>query len=267
VKYLYLCLEDSFARIQSRLFEITDEAPSKLHFAVMSDVIGNGLELQIENFIKITPAQDLLSLIPCKSSQKYFRKCESHAADYDDITALKQIADRYKLAVVLVHHLRKSVDNDPLNMISGTTGIAGGADSNFVLQKDKRTENTATLICTGRDIEQRELLLEFNKETFLWELIKPIQSAEKMVDKSMILISDFMKSTAEFTGTATELAEQLKGFSGADHRPAVLKKKIIKHMAYLNQNNIHYAENRTFERREFTLRYDSNDGMTAETAP
>jgi hypothetical protein len=265
---LYLCLEDSFARIQSRLFEITDEAPSNLHFAVMSDVIGNGLELQIENFIKEHPGTGLIII---DTLQKVRRSTSvnvnPYAADYDDITALKQIADHHKLAVVLVHHLRKSMDHDPLNMISGTTGIAGGADSNFVLQKDKRTENTATLICTGRDIEQRELLLEFNKETFLWELIKPIQSAEKMVDKSMILISDFMKSTAEFTGTATELAEQLKGFSGADHRPAVLKKKIIKHMAYLNQNNIHYAENRTFERREFTLRYDSNDGMTAETAP
>jgi len=34
---LYLCLEDSFTRIQSRLFEITDEAPPTLHFAIMSD--------------------------------------------------------------------------------------------------------------------------------------------------------------------------------------------------------------------------------------
>jgi len=30
---LYLCLEDSFSRIQSRLFQITEEAPSSLHFA------------------------------------------------------------------------------------------------------------------------------------------------------------------------------------------------------------------------------------------
>lgn len=49
---LYLCLEDSFARIQNRLFEITDDAPPNLHFAIMSDTIGNGLEIQIENFIK-----------------------------------------------------------------------------------------------------------------------------------------------------------------------------------------------------------------------
>ncbi len=30
---LYLCLEDSFSRIQSRLFEIAEEAPPTLHFA------------------------------------------------------------------------------------------------------------------------------------------------------------------------------------------------------------------------------------------
>ena len=48
--------------------------------------------------------------------------------------------------------------------------------------------------------------------------------------------------------------------------PAVLKKKIIKHMDFLNQQNISYCENRTFERREFTLRYDGNDSMTAEVS-
>ena len=33
---LYLCLEDSTLRIQNRLFEITEDAPPTLHFAVMS---------------------------------------------------------------------------------------------------------------------------------------------------------------------------------------------------------------------------------------
>lgn len=33
---LYLCLEDSFQRIQSRLLDLTEDAPSTLHFAVMS---------------------------------------------------------------------------------------------------------------------------------------------------------------------------------------------------------------------------------------
>ncbi|MBP8641247.1 MAG: AAA family ATPase [Oscillospiraceae bacterium] len=261
---LYLCLEDSFARIQSRLFEITDEAPPTLHFAIMSDAIGNGLEHQIENFIKEHHGTGMIVIDTLQKVRKTVSaNVNPYAADYDDINALKQIADKYKLAIMLVHHLRKTSDADPLNMISGTTGIAGGADTNFVLQKDKRTENTATLICAGRDIEQRELFLEFNKETFLWELMTPVEIEQLIIPDEIFLLSDFMKSATSFTGTATELAESLK----LECSPAVLKKKIIKHMAYLNQNNIRYSENRTFDRREFSLCYDSNDDMTVESRP
>ena len=52
---LYLCLEDSFVRIQNRLYEITDEPTDDLHFAVMSDKIGEGLEQQIEKFSSLHP--------------------------------------------------------------------------------------------------------------------------------------------------------------------------------------------------------------------
>lgn len=40
---LYLCLEDTYNRIQNRLFEIADTAPDNLHFGVMADRIGSGL--------------------------------------------------------------------------------------------------------------------------------------------------------------------------------------------------------------------------------
>jgi len=42
---LYLCLEDSTARIQNRLFDITDDAPDNIHFTVTANSLGNGLEL------------------------------------------------------------------------------------------------------------------------------------------------------------------------------------------------------------------------------
>ena len=265
---LYLCLEDSFARIQSRLFEITDEAPANLHFAIMSDSIGNGLELQMEDFLKEHPGTGLIVIDTLQKIRKTVSaNVNPYAADYDDINALKQIADKNRLAILLVHHLRKTADNDPLNMISGTAGIAGSADSSFILQKEKRVENKATLICTGRDIESRELFLEFNRETFLWELLQPIEVEELKIPDEIILLSDFIKSESFFTGTATELAEQLKLIGGTEYLPAVLKKKIIRHMDFLQKNKVSYSDKRSFERREFTLHYDGNDGMTAENAP
>ncbi len=47
---LYLCLEDSYTRIQNRLFELTSEPSENLHFAIMAGTLGDTLEKQIENF-------------------------------------------------------------------------------------------------------------------------------------------------------------------------------------------------------------------------
>ena len=45
---LYLSLEDSFQRIQTRLFDLTEAAPPTLHFAIMADTLKHGLAHQIE---------------------------------------------------------------------------------------------------------------------------------------------------------------------------------------------------------------------------
>lgn len=47
---LYLYLEDSYERIQKRLYEITDEPTEELYFAIMAESISGGLEIQIEKF-------------------------------------------------------------------------------------------------------------------------------------------------------------------------------------------------------------------------
>lgn len=57
---LYLCLEDTYARIQSRLYKITDEAPAELRIATTSFQIGNGLEQQIEQYLTDFPQTKLV---------------------------------------------------------------------------------------------------------------------------------------------------------------------------------------------------------------
>ncbi|KAF5032380.1 hypothetical protein DSECCO2_617860 [anaerobic digester metagenome] len=75
-----------------------------MHFAIMSNVIGNGLELQIENFIKEYPGTGLIVIDTLQKVRKTVSaNVNPYAADYDDINTLKQIADKYKLAIVLVH--------------------------------------------------------------------------------------------------------------------------------------------------------------------
>ena len=45
-------------------------------------------------------------------------------------------------------------------MISGTNGLLGAADGAFLLQKEKRTGNTATLEVSGRDQQDQKLKAE-----------------------------------------------------------------------------------------------------------
>ena len=168
---LYLCLEDSFQRIQSRLFDLTEDAPPTLHFAVMSQQLHNGLVEQIEQFLKEHPQTRLIVIDTLQRIRTAGNDANPYASDYRDIGVLKALADKHRIAILLVHHLRKMNDDDPMNMISGTTGLSGATDSNFVLRKSQRRENTATLYCTGRDIPYRELALEFDGEDHVWKLL------------------------------------------------------------------------------------------------
>jgi len=38
------------------------------------------------------------------------------------------------VAILLVHHLRKMHDPDPVNMLSGSTGLSGGVAGNFTIR-------------------------------------------------------------------------------------------------------------------------------------
>ena len=170
---LYLSLEDTQRRIKDRLYNLTDSAPDNLYFAVTSGLIGGGLEEQITDFLTEHPATKLViidTLQKVRDSKGSTGKAGMYGNDYDDISSIKRIADDFNIAVLLVHHLRKLQDSDdPFNDVSGSTGIIGAADTNFILRR-KRSGNAATLLVSGRDVEYQELTLQFND--LVWELVE-----------------------------------------------------------------------------------------------
>lgn len=168
---LYLSLEDTQRRIKDRLYNLTDSAPDNLYFAVTSGLIGGGLEEQITDFLTEHPATKLViidTLQKVRDSKGSAGKAGMYGNDYDDISSIMRIADGFNIAILLVHHLRKLQDSDdPFNDVSGSTGIIGAADTNFILRR-KRSGNAATLLVSGRDVEYQELTLQFND--LVWEL-------------------------------------------------------------------------------------------------
>lgn len=96
----------------------------------------------------------------------------SYASDYDIVARLKALADSYKVTMLIVHHTRKQKSEDIFDMISGTNGLMGAVDGAFVLSKEKRTSNNATLDVAGRDQQDMKIHLVRDTERLVWNFEK-----------------------------------------------------------------------------------------------
>ena len=257
---LYLCLEDSYARIQRRLFLLTEDAPPTLHFANLSGLIGNGLEEQIRGFLRAHPETVLVVIDTLQKVRGPSADYNAYASDYRDVSALKQLADNHGIAILLIHHLRKMNVEDPLNMISGTTGLSGATDSSYVLRPAKRGSDIATLYCAGRDIEYRELSLRFEKDTHTWLLADPVHHEQPAIDPALISLSVFLKELCVYDGTATELSSLLAQRTGEQLLPSVLSKRLVRYAGELDKLGIRIAVSRTRDSRQLHIRYQPCDG-------
>ena len=258
---LYLCLEDSITRIQNRLFDITDDAPPNIYFSTVAENIGTGIEEQINNFVFNHPDTKLI-VIDTFQKIRTPTNDNAYSSDYRDICFLKSIADRLKISILLIHHLRKQTDNDPMNMVSGTTGITGAVDSSFVLKKSKRSGDRATLYCTGRDIEYRELELYFNSETKIWDLISDsIEKPEMLLEDIIVRVAEFLRDEHSFYGTPSELAEKLQPYCKEKIVPNVLSKRLLQNKIELEELGIKYCFKRSNGKRliDIHISDDSDD--------
>ena len=120
---LYLALEDDYQRIQSRMFMMYGvEDSEKLHFATVANKIGNGLDEQLEYFMREHPDTKLIIIDTMQKIREVGGEAYSYASDYEIIGKLKQFADKHSICVLTVHHTRKQPAGDTFEMISGTTG-------------------------------------------------------------------------------------------------------------------------------------------------
>lgn len=249
---LYLCLEDTFPRIQQRLFHLTDAANEKLHFAVMADKLQNGLVGQLERFVAQHPDTKLV-IVDTLQTVRNATNDNAYAADYGDLGMLKRFADEHGLAVPLIHHTRKMSDSSNVfNMVSGSNGIMGSADETMILAKGNFFDGKATLSVTGRDVDLAEYKLAFRD--CRWELIEQTsrdELEERDVPAAVLTVLDFMSNRAgNWEGTATQLIDEA---GVTDVKSNVLAKFLNEHSAFLHERGTKYDYRRTSTARLITL--------------
>lgn len=205
---IYLALEDNDWRIQQRMQELIDEPPKNLHFGFSCGKLGAELEGQIKGVLEDNPNTGLLFIDTLQMVRdNVSSRVNAYAQDYKDLSALKKIADDHKMCIFLVHHNRKEHDgSNVFNDMTGSTGIAGVADTCMVLRKEDRFGNDAVLSITGRDIEEKRLKLTMRKN--VWEVMEALDTSalrRERIPQFLFQIADYLLKEKSFTGTVTEL--------------------------------------------------------------
>ncbi|MBR2871443.1 MAG: AAA family ATPase [Clostridia bacterium] len=275
---LYLALEDSKNRLQSRIYKVLQgEKPSKNFICTtQAETLSGNLISQLEQALKEFPTLKLIVIDTLQCVRGTQGRSEgAYSYDYKELKQLKAFADKNKVALLLVHHLRKMRDDaDPFNAISGTNGISGAADTMFVLTRKNRLDKETTLTMTGRDIEQNEILLSFDKDNFKWRVLG---NAEEEAERRELeeyksnpivrTINHLVANNGLWRGTAAELQTITADYTGKfleTFTSATLSKEIRKlQRRLLEIDNICYTPPppngsngkrlHTFRRKDYTL--------------
>lgn len=222
-KVLYLALEDGKRRIQSRtkkLLQADNTLPHGFTCVHNIEPIGNGFEERFEKFMNDANYPNLVIIDTFEKIRGSADTKNLYKQDYKDAGLIKSMADKYGIAIIIIHHTRKSKDDaDPFAQISGSFGIMGAVDSAMVIDKAKRNDNRATLMVTGRDIGRQELIVEFDAQQSRWNFISEDLAETRRVEeynKSPIVqtIKELTGFGAVWKGTSSELAEEVKKRTG-----------------------------------------------------
>jgi RecA-family ATPase len=170
---LYLALEDGKRRLQRRLSKLLPSLhgtwPPGLTFATEWLRSDQGGLADIESWIRERIAAGKKPQLIIIDTIAHFRPPaagkNAYLEDYGALAGLQKLASKHNLSIVVVHHDRKAAADDPFDTISGTLGVTGAVDTIALL---KREAGGVTFYIRGRDIEEAEKALQFNKATCRW---------------------------------------------------------------------------------------------------
>ena len=246
---LYLALEDDYRRLQERMYRMFGtDSTENLYFSVSSKPLGNGLTDQLSGFIREHPDTTLVIIDTLQKIREVDSDSYSYAKDYEIINQLKQFSDSWGICLLLVHHTRKQKSSDNFDMISGTNGLLGCADGAFMLYKENRTSNKATLEISGRDQQDQKIHLIRDEEKLCWNFEKAETELWKEPPEPLLecIANLVTEENPTWQGTATELIEKL----GLDMKPNVVSLKLnVNAGRLMNDYSIRYTNKRNHSGR------------------
>lgn len=257
---LYYALEDSKERLQDRLKKVLKgkSPPRGFRFTIKADTLETGLLSKIEDELNTFPNIKLVIIDTLQKVRGKMSKDDTlYGNEYRQMAAVKEFADKHKICLLFVHHLRKMADEaDVFNMISGSTALMGATDTILIISKKKRNDDQATFSSTGRDIEQSELVVAFDKSKYKWEVegtVEEIAARRELEEYESNIYVQTIKELVKrnpisgWSGSAQDLMKAVYDVTGkqvADSTQAV-GKQISKYSYRLHCDDIEHKPSKS----------------------
>jgi hypothetical protein len=233
-RVLLLALEDNERRMQTRLAKIKTANTVLLSYATEWPRMDNGGLDHLAHWLDENAGATRLVVIDTLGR---FRppdtgRGSAYAQDYEVGAELKRIADKYKIAILLLHHTRKAIAADVLDSVSGTQGLTGSVDALLILRRE-RGQMDAALYVTGRDIEHEEdYALKFDSASCTWSALGRVHEVQRSRERQRII--EFL--TKNGPSKPKDIAEGL-GKNGSTTR--VILKRMLGEGALRIENSLY----------------------------
>jgi hypothetical protein len=185
---LHLALEDNERRLKNRQRMLLADRPKseRIEYITTFPRLDDGGLDELDAWILAMPKPRLIVIDTIKMVRRPPRFNEStYDYDYGSVEQLRDLANRRRVAIVGVHHLNKRNDSeDPFDLVSGSNGLSACADATFILNRDGQG---VTLYGRGRDIEEFEKALEFERTTGLWRFLGSVEDVRRSDERANIL--------------------------------------------------------------------------------
>ena len=167
---LYLALEDTERRIHSRLKKL--KAPETDSMKITTQWRDGYLGL--ENYLKANSGIGLV-IIDTLARFANIEDMNDYSITTNAMARLKRIADDLNIAIILIHHTKKtgrgSSGADWMESALGSTGLTGATDNTIFISRSRNeegTKDTAKLYATGRDTADFIRDLKFDLDCGGW---------------------------------------------------------------------------------------------------
>ena len=184
---LYAALEDNPRRLQRRIDKIlspvSTDWPKRLTFATIWQRLDKGGVDDVAQWAD-SVTNPRLCILDTLAGVRPIRTREGYIEDYESLATLHRLASERSLAILVLHHTRKMKADDPIDTISGTLGVAGCADTALIIA---RTAQGTTLYVRGRDIEEAEHAVNFDKHSCRWTILGNASEVHRSNERGKIL--------------------------------------------------------------------------------